>query len=135
MPRSEWEELIRYGLERSGRTPEPQVYDLIGELAGGHPYLTQLAGSLVWQAEAEGWDEGDVRRRFAQGAHTIFSGLWQRLSKEQVQVVQWVLGLGAEPAVPTSIVTDLCKRGVLTETHEIFCQPFSEFVHEEVRSA
>jgi hypothetical protein len=65
----------------------------------------------------------------------IFSGIWQRLSEEQVQVVGWVLGLGAEPAVPASVVTDLCSRGVLTASHEVFCRPFAEFVHEEVRSA
>jgi hypothetical protein len=75
MPRSEWEGLIGTGFARSGRTPEPQVYDLIGELAGGHPYLTQLAGSLAWQAEAEGWDEEEVRQRFAQGAHDLFRNL------------------------------------------------------------
>lgn len=35
----------------------PRALSLVGELAGGHPYLSQLAGSLIWQAQYKNWNE------------------------------------------------------------------------------
>jgi len=132
MPPSEWRELIRQGFTRSGVVPAESELALVGELAGGHPYLTQLAGSLIWQARQKDWDEAQIRTAFDQEARMIFSGIWQRLSPEQVQAIKVALGLGEVFQVTENILTDLKSRGVLTEAGGLFCKPFADFVLQEL---
>jgi len=132
MPDLEWRELLSEGFERSGRSPNSDMVDLVGELAGGHPYLTQLAGSLIWQARDAGWNEAQIRGQFSLHADPIFSSIWQRLDEEQVRVARWALDLEADPNVPQNILTDLRKRGVLTGSNELFCKPFTDYVAQEL---
>jgi hypothetical protein len=132
MPRSEWVELIREGFARSGMTPGEFDYALVGELAGGHPYLTQLAGSLIWQARHKDWDEAGIRTAFKQEAQMIFSSIWQRLSPDQVQAIKMALGLGERAQVADSVLNDLKSRGVITEGGGVFCNPFADFVLQEL---
>jgi hypothetical protein len=57
-------------LDRAGErfTPEDRRY--VARLAGGHPYLLQVAASELWEAYAEGADDaGELRRRAAQGLY------------------------------------------------------------------
>jgi hypothetical protein len=132
MPAAEWREVIRAGFARSGRAPRQSDYALVGELAGGHPYLTQLAGSLIWQAGQSGWDETEIRTAFAQQARMIFTGIWQRLSPEQAEAVRMALGLAERSPVADNAITDLKSRGVLTEGGDAFCKPFADFVRQEL---
>jgi hypothetical protein len=132
MPPAEWRELIRAGFAHSGRVPRESEYALVGELAGGHPYLTQLAGSLIWQARQKSWDEAEIRAAFAQHARMIFSGIWQRLSPEQVEAVRTALGLDRQFPVADNVLTELKSRGVLTEGGDAFCKPFADFALQEL---
>lgn len=131
MPAEEWEELIRRGFARSGMVPEEADYALVGDLAGGHPYLTQLAGSLIWKARREAWDQARVRAAFAEDARMIFTGIWQRFGEKQIRAVRTALGMGGGQA-PENVITRLKARGVLTRSGGVFCRPFAEFARREL---
>jgi hypothetical protein len=132
MPPAEWREVVRQGLARIGREAEESYYALVGELAGGHPYLTQLAGSLIWQAQHKDWDQAAIRSAFAQQARMIFTGIWQRLSPKQLQAVRVALGLTEPAQVADNVLTDLTSRGVLTAAGDVFCRPFADFARQEL---
>jgi hypothetical protein len=134
MPSSEWRELIQKGFAHSGVAPKESELALVGKLAGGHPYLTQLAGSLVWRARRKEWDKARIRTAFNQEARMIFSGIWQRLSPEQVRVIKAALGLVEADQMTDNVLMDLKSRGVLTEDEGPFCKPFADFVLQELES-
>jgi len=133
MPPGEWQGIIRRGFERGKYEVRQQDFDLIEDLAGGHPYLTQLAGSLLWQAEKEGWDAAQIRTRFVGEARMIFTDIWQRLNADQIQGMMYALALDGASSVPESILTDLKLRGALTEEGNVFCKPFADFILHETR--
>lgn len=132
MPPGEWRELIRRGFASSGMVPGEADYALVGDLAGGHPYLTQLAGSLIWKARREDWDQVQVRSAFAEEARMIFAAIWQRFSPEQIQAVRAAVGVGGASQVPENVTSRLRARGVLTESGDVFCRPFGEFARREL---
>ncbi len=128
MPAPEWEELVRKAFERGGREAEPRAMALVGELAGGHPYLTQLAGSLVWDAQDGGWEEAQIREQYRHRARVIFTNIWHRQSEAQKNVIRESLGIGSPTAEPKDVWDGLKRRGVLTQTGEVFCKPFADYV-------
>lgn len=129
----EWKLLVQEYYARSGRMPHWRDLSLIGELAGGHPYLTQLAGSLVWQVEQERWDEPQVRKIFYTTAEkVIFWNIWRHLDETQIQALKKSLNLPPLQPVPESVVDELKNRGVLNDAGEIFCQAFAQYVIQKV---
>jgi hypothetical protein len=133
MPRSEWQVIVESGLQKSGRRPTERDYRLVGELAGGHPYLTQLAGSLLWRADREGWTDRQIHDRFHQDARMIFSSTLQRLDADQVRAIKCAVGLAPGLSAPESTMEELRQRGLLTASGEVFCTPFAEFLVSEWR--
>lgn len=128
MPQPEWQELIERGFGRSGAVASSRDLELVGQLAGGHPYLTQLAGSLLWQAQRKGRSEAQVQEQFKLQARMIFSGIWQRLSAAQISAVRAALGLTVEAPAPEAVVNELKLRGVLAESGQVFSETFGEYV-------
>lgn len=130
--KAEWESLVQEYYARSGQEPHWRDLSLIGELAGGHPYLTQLAGSLVWQAEQERWnDETKVRKAYYNDAKKVFWDIWRRLDEAQIQAIKNSLGILPFQEVPESVIDELKQRGVLTNTGEVFCQPFIQYAKQK----
>ncbi len=128
----EWENLVREYYARSGREPHWRDLSLIGELAGGHPYLTQLAGSLVWQAEQERWnDETEVRKAFYNDAKKVFWDIWRRLDETQVQAIKNSLSIPPFQEVPESVMDELKNRGILDDKGRVFCQPFAQYAKQK----
>jgi hypothetical protein len=132
MPYEEWRHLVEQAYARSGRGVSSQVIEQIGHLAGGHPYLTQLAGSLHWQAEETGWNVTKIAGKFSERACMIFTNIWQRLDTSQIQALRYAMGTKGVPEAPLNVVNDLKARGVLTAAGEVFCQPFADFILQEV---
>ncbi len=128
MPQAEWVGLVKGAYRRGGREAQPQEIALVGQLAGGHPNLTQLAGSLVWEARDRGWDEAQIRRRYAYQARPIFQGIWNRLTKAQKNAVQEVLGIVSAGPVPREVWDGLKRRGVLNPSGDVFCKAFADFI-------
>ncbi|MBN1669279.1 MAG: TIR domain-containing protein, partial [Anaerolineales bacterium] len=131
LPTEEWQALVRQAYARSGREVTPAVLAQVGQLAGGHPYLTQLAGALHWQAPECGWSPAEIAQKYAAQARMIFTDLWQRLVPEQVQALRYALGTPGVVEAPLNVTNDLKARGVLTESGAIFCQPFADFILQE----
>lgn len=130
---TEWESLVRSYYARNGREPHWRDVSLIGELAGGHPYLTQLAGSLVWQAEQQKRSEAQVRKAFYNTAEeVIFWNIWQHLNETQIQAIRNSLNILPFQAVPESVADELKDRGVFNSTGEVFCQPFAKYIKQMV---
>jgi len=129
----EWKRLVQEYYARRGREPHWRDISLIGELSGGHPYLTQLAGSLVWQAEQERWDETQVRKNFYTTAEkVIFWNIWRHLDEMQIQALKKTLNLSPFQPVPESVEDELKNRGVLNSAGKIFCQAFAQYVKQKV---
>lgn len=128
MPDHEWTSLVYEAFERSGLAVRPREVALVGELAGGHPNLTQIAGALVWDARHQSWSEARLRQAYARKARPLFRQLWQAQSEAQQDVLRDVLGL--TPSGPATEATwdDLRRRGMLSSDDTVFCQPFADYV-------
>lgn len=132
--RTEWELLVRKAFERVGTEATPQEIELIGELSGGHPYLVQLAGSLLWKARHENTTRSEIKAQFRLIAKDIFSGIIQRMKPAQVKAIKIISGLMPPALIAESTFVDLRNRGVLTSDNEIFCKPFSEYIYDVMRT-
>jgi hypothetical protein len=130
---AEYTDLVKRAFARSGETTTEEEIRLIGELSGRHPFLVQLAGSLVWKARRERWKAETIRAEFKQGARDIFGGILQRLEPGQLNLVKRLSGLAPAEPTPDNIVTELRLRGVLDENNVLFSRSFGEYVREELR--
>lgn len=128
MPQNEWVGILKDGFARSGLQVEQTEIDLTQKLAGGHPYLTQLAGSMLWDARRENWDEKEIYERYYAQAEMVFSQIWQRQKLEQNEAVRDVLGLQPCDTVSENTIRELKHRGVLNESGDVFCVPFEDYV-------
>ncbi len=132
MPRAEWMELVSQAYARGGRQVLDAELDLIGTLAGGHPCLTQMAGSVVWQARANRWNRAEIESRYLQLAGSTLRSLWVRQSGRHQAAIRAALGIhDASKAAPPAVWQDLTRRGILTPEGKVFCQPFADFVMAE----
>lgn len=128
----EWENLVKEYYARSDHVPHWRDLSLIGELAGGHPHLTQLAGSLVWQAEQQQWNETQVRQVFYdEASKMVFYDIWRHLDEGQIQAIKNSLSIPPFQEVPESVVVELKARGILSHTGEVFCSPFAQYIKQE----
>ncbi|GAB4573941.1 MAG: hypothetical protein Kow0077_18060 [Anaerolineae bacterium] len=131
MPRTEWEVLVRQAYQRTGRTAEKRELDLIGDLAGGHPTLTQMAGAVVWQARNEGWTRAEIWERYIQMANPLLTSIWAWQTESQRAAICEALGIHMEERAPQAVWDDLIRRGVLTADGDVFCKPFADIVLAE----
>ena len=92
LPNHEWQKMVSDTFARSHRDLRPSDLRLIGELGGGHPYFTQLAGSIVWNSIDEGWSEADIHHEFQREAEPIFTDMWHKETVEhQANVLRQIL--------------------------------------------
>lgn len=141
MPDPEISRLVERAYQRGGCAVHPAEIKLVKDLSGGHPYLAQLAGSLLWEARnASGsWDERRLRLRFAQKAQPTFTSLWLRMDEMQKRIVNALARQSDEADAPRDSWEYLRRRGVITQDDALFCTPFAEYVvaqeYETTRSA
>jgi hypothetical protein len=128
MPPVEWKAIVQQAYRRSRRQVDHRELALIGALAGGHPYLTQVAGSLVWAARKNKWSRADIYRRYNLKAKPFFSNLWSRQTEAQKRALRESLGISGHRPVARDVWDGLKLRGVLKENEEIFCKPFADFI-------
>lgn len=131
LPRKEWVGLVRLAFARSGLEVRDDELALIEDLAGGHPSLTQMAGSMVWQARSEGWRPADVRARYLRPASSILTSTWARLTEMERAAVRESLGILSDERAPLEVWDALKRRGVLTADDTVFCKPFADLVLAE----
>lgn len=128
MPEGEWITLLKDGFARSGGQPDQSDIDFAKELAGGHPYLTQLVGSLIWDGRRENWSKKEIGERYSSQAEIVFSLIWQRQNEEQNDGIRTILGLRSGSSLSENTLRELKQRGVLNENGDVFCKPFADYI-------
>lgn len=132
MPQKEWVNLIEQAYRRSNVTMPDASIRMIGALAGGHPYLTQLAGWLMWEAQENQWTKREFKQRFHQDAdEKIFLPLIHRLSTEQRATLRRLLGQPNAKGYKSAL-EQLKNRGVVTAKDTIFCKPFERMLYKHL---
>jgi len=115
------DELLDWG--RGRFTPGDRRF--ITEIAGGHPYLLQVAAFELWEAYEEGQDDPDQRRRrvghrlYDEAARTL-GDTWRLWSPETRQVFA---------TIALAHVNSLAQRGVCSK---VTIQPDGLFSRKEV---
>lgn len=128
-------DLVNSAYARSNMEASRKELDQIFQLAGGHPYLTQLAGSIVWKARQVKTESRSIRDEFQQGSRDIFAGILQRLKDSQIQYIKQAVGMKTRVRVPAGEINELRQRGVLDDHNEIFSASFADYVLENLRNS
>jgi hypothetical protein len=109
-------------------TVSPAELDAIGQLAGGHPFYTQLVARRLWEARFAGADP-DWQSRAYDDLVPHWEGWWKHLQPDEQDAVRYSLGLlAAEPK--KSLLRDLTRRGLLHDGKP-FSVEFAEWVKEQ----
>ena len=128
MPTNEWKTFVRDGFALSGQQVSDDQIKLIGELAGGHPYLTQIASALVWEFSD---DVAAARHKFQEAARPIFRDFFLRDTLPHNHLWLQMLSIGINPPLRERVRQDLQQRGLLTAEGKLFSQSFSDFIRQE----
>jgi hypothetical protein len=123
-----WHQLVRDGFSQGGNaSPLPEILQWIDALAGGLPFYTQMAASLLWQYG----DHTQAQSEFIFQATPRFRDLWQDLTPPECQILQNVVN-GVSGSLQSTAVVDALKRhGVLRSDGCLFSSAFAEFVRDQ----
>jgi hypothetical protein len=125
----EWHLLVQEGFAKTEQSVSAEELQLIDNLAGGLPYYTQLAASLLWQ-------HGDpllVRERFSLAAEPQFQNLWRNFNPDERRVLSAIAHerrriLTTDDA---GLVEHLRRHGILRSNDQLFGEPFATFVRKQ----
>ena len=109
-------------------TVTPAELDAIGQLAGGHPFYTQLAARRLWEARFAKGDP-DWQSRTYDDLTPHWEGWWKHLNPDEQDALRYSLGLPA-PEPKKSLLRDLTRRGLLRDG-KLFSTEFAEWVKEQ----
>ena len=123
-----WQQLVRDGFSQGGKTEAlPEILQCIDNLAGGLPFYTQMAASLLWQYG----DRTQAQSEFIFQATPRFRDLWNDLTQSEQQILTNVVN-GVSASLQSPAVVDTLKRhGVLRSDGRLFSSAFAEFVREQ----
>lgn len=130
----ETDEFIRTSTAAT-EVPLAEVQELLVRLAGGFPYLVQMACWHAFEAwlERGNWEPATlqlIQQRFEADAQTHFSSIWNRhLSTEERQTLL-LLAQGEQPPMP-SVVWRLEARGYVREG-QVTPELFGDFVLQQI---
>jgi hypothetical protein len=124
---AEWQKLVHDGFAVTGDVLSEDDIQLIDELAGGHPFYTQLAAALLWQHGSH----SHTRTRFAQQSVPSFTALWQTLTEQERQALCHAAGVSGltEPAI--GLRERLQDYGLLRANGGLFSSIFADFCKEQ----
>jgi serine/threonine protein kinase len=125
LPQAEWQRLVSDHLQV---TPDDLTF--IEQVAGGHPFFTQMAASYLWEAKHQK-EKIDYRRLYEAlwgDCETHLQHLWRKL-KPTEQVALYQAGPGA-PQTNPHLITALEQRGLMREGRP-FSQMFAELIRQE----
>lgn len=140
MPIEEWQELVRSAFQRGNRTISDKHIDLIGGLANGHPYLTQMAGSLIWNARDNGWTDNEIRKRFVDESTDYYVDMLHReVVSRQNDTLRHLLGLPTHSELAKEDIinarTYLSYRGIINQDGELFTDVFADVAQRILRES
>jgi hypothetical protein len=124
---NEWRSLVRNGFKTGGRDLNDVDLALIFDLAGGLPYYTQMAASLLWQYN----DSQHVKAEFVLQAVPRFSELWNDLKEAERDVLRYSAKAAGSSAPDTNLRAALQRPGLLRYDGSLFSSAFAEFVRAQ----
>lgn len=132
--RAESDDLVMKAFARSRRQATDFETKLIFELAGGHPMLTQLAGSILWKAGPANKDRKALTREFSDAGRDLFSGILQRMPAPHLELTKRLLNIKTKGKIANSTYDEMVLRGILTEEREFFSSSFAQYARESLGS-
>lgn len=120
---AEWQSLVRDGFYTAGVEIDETDLELIYDLAGGLPYLTQLAASLLLE---HGYHE-QTREAFMVEASYYFEYLWN-VSEVERNALRYAAGVPRLLPPDDSMRFELQSHGLLHPDGSLFSSAFAEFV-------
>ena len=123
-----WHQLVTDGFSQGGKGEAlPEILQWIDDLAGGLPFYTQMAASLLWQYG----DRTQAQSEFIFQATPRFRDLWNDLTQSEQQILTNVVN-GVSASLQSPAVVDTLKRhGVLRSDGRLFSSAFAEFVRQQ----
>jgi hypothetical protein len=93
---AEVDELLQNALKDTGTSFTPNECEYIRQIAGRHPLLVQIVGSLIFESHKSGLDEIDnyeyIGQKFEEQARHHFVDLWE-YSTEQEQMLLMLIAI------------------------------------------
>lgn len=119
----EWQALVR---QNEIVTPEDLTF--IDQIAGGHPFFTQVAASYLWEARAKNsLDYEQLYQELSFQLRPHLDYLWRNLIEAERATLRRVVG--REPELPDpALLAGLARRGLVKADH----QPFSRLLVEMI---
>lgn len=124
--KSEWQILVQDGFRKSGVMLNDTDLELIYDLSGGFPFLTQMAASNLLKTG----DHNAARDAFANNSASFFRYLW---SVSEVERSALRFAAGVPRALPPNqrVRTELQRRGLLRPDGLLFSSAFADFVKSQ----
>lgn len=125
---ADWHRLVQDGFQQGSAAVGSADLALIDDLAGGVPFYTQLAASLLWQHG----DQQRVRQEFRLQAEPQFAGLWQHLRPDEQHALRHAAGLAGLTTPHTNLRATLQRSGLLRPDGRLFSSAFADFVQAQL---
>ena len=123
-----WQQLVRDGFSQGSKEKAlPEILQWINDLAGGLPFYTQMAASLLWQYG----DLEQARAEFIFQGTPRFRELWNDLTAPERHALHHAAGVSGLAAPASAITNTLQRYGLLRSDGRLFSRAFAEFVREQ----
>ncbi|MBM4165508.1 MAG: adenylate/guanylate cyclase domain-containing protein [Ignavibacteria bacterium] len=130
----EAKELLLRSMKTGGPSFEPFIQLIIG-LAGYHPYLLQVACSIVWDALISAPNAplniDAVKQKFIAEVRDVFQAYWDSFSMDERIIIADLVEGRRNARMNILIMKELARRGMiidLEKSPKIFSEAFKDFV-------
>lgn len=123
----DWQQLVQDGFARDGIPLASSVMDWIRRVAGGHPFYTQIAAHLLYQAGGR-LDETALTDQFIEQAENNLADLWRHQDPLRQAALKHLAGVAGVPRPAERTLKDLRRRGLVRGN-----QPFSTVWAQGIR--
>ncbi len=124
LTRAEWHALVHTGFTQTDRTVSDADLALIDELAGGLPYYTQLAASLLWRHG----NHQHTRSEFARQAEPRFAELRRDLHDAEHHALRYVAGVAGSAPPAANLQAKLQRHGLLRTDGQLFSSALADYL-------
>lgn len=123
----EWKSLIYNSFSSVNMVIRDAEFHFIDEVAGGFPFYTQLAASLIWRYK----DLSRVREEYLIQVEPHFKALWNELTELEHQTLRHSANIGDYAKVRDYQISLLQRRGLLRPNGKPFSSTFIEFMRSQ----
>ena len=118
----EVDELLQNALKDTGTSFTPNECEYIRQIAGRHPLLVQIVGSLIFESHKSGLEEIDnyeyIGQRFEEEARHHFADLWEYSTGQEQMLLMLIAVKKLEGRLNRKRTYDLGDLDLLFSQHE-----------------